>query len=186
MPLNCVRMRWYHSSTRLKACDCIGMLSIRAAAGIGEASTPTGDPPRDLPHTPELLRVHRPWRPWPQPGHVAGVSRNAREARRWRFFYGDCPLADIFVSYSRHDRPRVAPLVAALEAQGWSVWWDPDITPGEEFDTLISRELDEARSLIVVWTPQSVESRWVRGEARDAADRGVLVPIRFEDRKSVV
>jgi adenylate cyclase len=92
-------------------------------------------------------------------------------------------LADIFVSYSRLDRPRVAPLVAALEAHGWSVWWDPDISPGEEFDALISRELEEARSLIVVWTPHSVESRWVRGEARDAADRGVLVPIRFDNAR---
>lgn len=89
-------------------------------------------------------------------------------------------MADIFVSYSRQDGPRVAPLVAALEAQGWSVWWDPDIAPGEEFDSLISRELDAARSLIVVWTPKSVESRWVRGEARDAADRNVLVPVRFD------
>jgi adenylate cyclase len=34
--------------------------------------------------------------------------------------------------------------------------------------------------VVVVWTPTSVESRWVRGEARDAADRGVLVPIRFD------
>ena len=92
-------------------------------------------------------------------------------------------MADIFVSYSRLDRPRVAPLVAALEAHGWSVWWDPDITPGEEFDSLISRELEAARTLIVVWTPQSVDSRWVRGEARDAADRGVLVPIRFDNAK---
>jgi adenylate cyclase len=92
-------------------------------------------------------------------------------------------LADIFVSYSRQDRARVAPLVAALEAQGWSVWWDPEINPGEEFDSLISRELEGARSLIVVWTPQSVDSRWVRGEARDAADRGVLVPVRFEHAK---
>ncbi|UNK57247.1 TIR domain-containing protein [Pseudoxanthomonas daejeonensis] len=92
-------------------------------------------------------------------------------------------MADIFVSYSRQDRARVAPLVAALEAQGWSVWWDPEINPGEEFDSLISRELEGARSLIVVWTPQSVDSRWVRGEARDAADRGVLVPVRFEHAK---
>ena len=56
------------------------------------------------------------------------------------------------------------PLVASLEAEGWSVWWDPDITPGEEFDSLISRELEAARSLVVVWTPTSVDSRWVRGE----------------------
>ena len=92
-------------------------------------------------------------------------------------------MADIFVSYSRQDRERVAPLVAALEANGWSVWWDPDISPGEEFDSLISRELESAKTLIVVWTPQSVESRWVRGEARDAADRGVLVPVRFDHAK---
>jgi adenylate cyclase len=88
-------------------------------------------------------------------------------------------LADIFLSYSRQDRDRVVPLVAALEAEGWSVWWDPEITPGEEFDALISRELESARAVVVVWTPTSVESRWVRGEARDAADRGALVPARI-------
>jgi len=92
-------------------------------------------------------------------------------------------LADIFVSYSRQDKSLVAPLVAALEAEGWSVWWDPEITPGEEFDAMISRELERTRSLVVVWTPQSVDSRWVRGEARDAADRGVLVPVRFQNAK---
>jgi adenylate cyclase len=92
-------------------------------------------------------------------------------------------LADIFVSYSRQDKALVAPLVAAIEAEGWTVWWDPEITPGEEFDTLISRELERARSLVVAWTPSSVDSRWVRGEARDAADRGVLVPVRFQAAK---
>lgn len=92
-------------------------------------------------------------------------------------------MADIFVSYSRQDRGRVAPLVAALEAEGWSVWWDPEISPGEEFDSLISSELEGARALVVVWTPKSVESRWVRGEARDAADRGLLFPVRFENAK---
>ena len=92
-------------------------------------------------------------------------------------------MADIFISYSRTDRGRVAPLVAALEAQGWSVWWDPEITPGDEFDALISAELESARAVVVVWSPLSVDSRWVKGEARDAADRGVLVPVRFENAR---
>ena len=92
-------------------------------------------------------------------------------------------VADIFVSYSRTDKARVAPLVAALEAQGWSVWWDPEITPGDEFDALIGAELETARAVVVVWTPSSVDSRWVKGEARDAADRGVLVPVRFENAR---
>jgi adenylate cyclase len=92
-------------------------------------------------------------------------------------------MADIFLSYSRSDKTRVAPLVAALEAQGWSVWWDPEITPGDEFDALIGAELESARAVVVVWSPVSVESRWVKGEARDAADRGVLVPVRFESAR---
>ena len=92
-------------------------------------------------------------------------------------------MADIFVSYARNDKGLVAPLVAALEAEGWSVWWDPEITPGEEFDSLISRELEGARTVVVVWTAGSVDSRWVRGEARDAADRGALVPVRIGNAK---
>ena len=35
-------------------------------------------------------------------------------------------MVDIFVSYSRADKARVAPLVAAFEAQGWSLWRDPE------------------------------------------------------------
>jgi len=89
-------------------------------------------------------------------------------------------MADVFVSYARSDKALVAPLVAAIEAQGWSVWWDPEISPGQEFDRQISAALKSAAAVVVVWTPTSVESRWVRGEARDAADRGILVPVRFE------
>ena len=92
-------------------------------------------------------------------------------------------MADIFVSYSRTDKARVAPLVSALEAQGWSLWWDPEISPGDEFDALIGAELESARAVVVVWSPTSVDSRWVKGEARDAADRGVLVPVRFENAR---
>ena len=89
-------------------------------------------------------------------------------------------MADVFVSYARADKPLVAPLVAAIEAKGWTVWWDPDMAPGQEFDDQISAELAVARAVLVVWTPKSVTSRWVRGEAREAADRGVLVPVRFD------
>jgi len=85
-------------------------------------------------------------------------------------------MADVFVSYSRADKARVAPLVAAIKAKGWSVWWDPSIAAGQEFDDQIEAELLAASSVLVVWTRTSVTSRWVRGEARDAAERGILVP----------
>ncbi|HJR14023.1 MAG TPA: TIR domain-containing protein [Rhodanobacteraceae bacterium] len=92
-------------------------------------------------------------------------------------------MADVFVSYARADKTRVAPLVAAIEAKGWSVWWDPEITPGQEFDDQIEAEIDAAKAVLVVWTPTSVASRWVRGEAREAAERGILVPVRFEQAR---
>jgi adenylate cyclase len=92
-------------------------------------------------------------------------------------------MADVFVSYARGDKARVAPLVAAIEAKGWSVWWDPAIAAGQQFDDQIDAELEAASAVLVVWTPTSVASRWVRGEARDAAERGILVPVRFEDAR---
>lgn len=98
-------------------------------------------------------------------------------------FQGWSGMADVFVSYARADKALVVPLVAAMEAQGWSVWWDPEISPGKEFDDEIDHELGAARAVLVVWTPTSVASRWVRGEARDAAERGILVPVRFEQAR---
>ncbi|HKT41622.1 MAG TPA: TIR domain-containing protein [Rhodanobacteraceae bacterium] len=92
-------------------------------------------------------------------------------------------MADVFVSYARADKARVAPLVAAIEARGWSVWWDPEIAPGQEFDDQIEAEIDSAKAVLVIWTPTSVASRWVRGEAREAAERGILVPVRFEQAR---
>jgi len=92
-------------------------------------------------------------------------------------------MADVFISYARTDKTRVAPLVAAIEAKGWSVWWDPAITPGQQFDDQIEAEINAASAVLVIWTPTSVASRWVRGEAREAAERGILVPVRFDQAR---
>jgi adenylate cyclase len=92
-------------------------------------------------------------------------------------------MADVFVSYARNDKARVAPIVAAIEAKGLSVWWDPEISPGQEFDDQIDAEIAAASAVLVVWTPTSVVSRWVRGEAREAAERNILVPVRFDQAR---
>jgi TolB-like protein len=88
-------------------------------------------------------------------------------------------MADVFLSYAHGDKARVAPLVAAIEARGLSVWWDSAMAPGQEFDRQIAAELKTAAAVVVVWTVASVQSRWVRGEAREGADRGILVPVRL-------
>lgn len=90
-------------------------------------------------------------------------------------------MADVFVSYARDDRDRVAPLVEAIVANGWSVWWDQEIGPGAAFRRVIEDELAAARCVVVVWTANSVESDWVNAEASEGLARRVLVPVRFED-----
>ena len=74
-------------------------------------------------------------------------------------------MSDIFLSYDDVDRDRVRTLVGALEARGWSVWWDHRLAAGAAFSEVIERELEAAGSVIVAWTRTSVDSEWVRAEA---------------------
>jgi len=90
-------------------------------------------------------------------------------------------MADIFLSYASDDRERVAPLVAALERQGWGVWWDRSIPPGRNFDEVLEEEIDAARCVVVVWTDASIDSQWVRSEALEGMEREILVPVRLDE-----
>jgi hypothetical protein len=92
-------------------------------------------------------------------------------------------VANVFVSYARRDRDRVVALVSALEHEGLSVWWDPNLVPGKRFRDIISRELEAADSVVVVWTAASILSDYVQDEAEEARERGVLVPILLEPVK---
>ena len=85
-------------------------------------------------------------------------------------------MSDIFISYANQDRARIAPLVEALEARGWSVFWDTTLLPGETWRRKITTELDAARCVIVLWSESSVESHWVEQEAEEGLRRKILVP----------
>ena len=85
---------------------------------------------------------------------------------------------DVFISYAKGDRSRAAELASVLETKGWSVWWDRDILPGRTFDDVIEEALANARSVVVLWSAESVKSRWVRAEASAAAER--VVPALIE------
>ncbi len=89
-------------------------------------------------------------------------------------------MPDVFLSYSREDQARARRFAETLEREGFSVWWDQELSAGEAFDEVTEKALTEARAVIVLWSPRSVSSRWVRAEAAQADESGTLVPVFIE------
>ncbi|MCI4663892.1 MAG: SUMF1/EgtB/PvdO family nonheme iron enzyme [Neomegalonema sp.] len=90
-------------------------------------------------------------------------------------------MADVFISYARADEPFAEQLAATLAALGLSVWWDRRLNTGEDWELEIEKQLDAAKSVIVLWSGASVKSRPVRAEARRADNRKKLAPVLIED-----
>lgn len=90
-------------------------------------------------------------------------------------------IPDIFISYAREDKERVKRIVAAMEKQGWRVFWDRDIPVGQTWRSYIGNALENACCIVVVWSKHSIESRWVPQEADEASHRMVYVPVLLDD-----
>lgn len=93
------------------------------------------------------------------------------------------PMSDIFISYARADKEKAELLANAFSQKGWSVWWDREIPPGKSFDETIENALSSARCVVVLWSKASVSSRWVKTEAAEGAERGILVPALIDNVK---
>lgn len=90
------------------------------------------------------------------------------------------PGPDIFISYCRQDRPSARLFAEAFAEEGFSVWWDAVMHSGETFDEVIERNLRASKAVVVLWSPRSVASRWVRAEATQADRANKLVPVIIE------
>ena len=60
------------------------------------------------------------------------------------------------------------------------MWWDAVLRSGQTFDEVIEKELRAAKAVVVLWSPRSVGSRWVRAEATLADRSDKLVPVIIE------
>lgn len=85
-------------------------------------------------------------------------------------------MTDIFLSYAREDVSVAQRLARALGDEGWSVWWDRRIPAGKTFDEVIQESIAAARCVVVLWSKNSIESRWVKIEAHAGSNRGILIP----------
>ncbi|MBX3427942.1 MAG: TIR domain-containing protein [Hyphomonadaceae bacterium] len=83
-------------------------------------------------------------------------------------------MADVFVSYKRDQRSVVDALSAKLRILGLSVWFDASLNAGDAFSDEIDREAQAAKCVLVCWSPEARESRWVRSEAMIGFDQDKL------------
>lgn len=88
---------------------------------------------------------------------------------------------DVFVSYSTTEPEITKSVVEALENEGYKVWWDTNLVSGDEFSDVIRRELVGSRAVVVIWTPTSIKSKWVKAEATMADFDDKLIPLRPRD-----
>jgi RNAse (barnase) inhibitor barstar len=90
-------------------------------------------------------------------------------------------MADIFLSYSSKDRDRAAALAQALIQSGLTVFWDRKIPAGQNYHEYLESQLRLARLVVVIWTPASVASDWVKLEADEGIERDALLPVLMQD-----
>jgi len=88
-------------------------------------------------------------------------------------------MADVFISYSRTDRDRCTAIRTALSELKVDVWSDVGIAPGSAFDREIEKQIGTAEALLVLWSPHSTQSDWVRNEARTGKVRDRLIAVQI-------
>ena len=87
---------------------------------------------------------------------------------------------DIFLSYNREDAAAAKRFADAFAREGLNVWWDTALRSGEAYDEVTEAALRGAKAMVVLWSPRSVVSRWVRAEATIADRCKTLVPVTIE------
>ncbi|MEO1310402.1 MAG: toll/interleukin-1 receptor domain-containing protein [Pseudomonadota bacterium] len=89
-------------------------------------------------------------------------------------------MAKVFLSYASDDVALVDPINEAFHRSGHSVWWDQVMAPTPEaYRDEILKRLRLATCVVTVWTARSVDSVWVRSEARRAFALGKLLQARI-------
>ncbi len=87
---------------------------------------------------------------------------------------------DIFLSYAHQDRHRVEPLVKAIEAMGFDIWWDHQLIAGDRWSDEIKRAMESAKCLLVFWSTAAQESAEVQTEAAQALQARKLIMVAMD------
>ena len=70
-------------------------------------------------------------------------------------------------------------LAEALKRRGFTTWMDTGLVAGLNFNDSIRKELADAEKVIVIWSPESIKSDYVKMEAGIAWAWNKLLPVRL-------
>src|SRR5512139_3749195 len=92
---------------------------------------------------------------------------------------------EIFISYSRRDQEFVTRLASDLNAQVAGVWFDQStIQLGQKWHDEIMEGIRDCQAFILVLSPDSMESRYVREEVNKALELGkTIFPVIYRAAK---
>jgi hypothetical protein len=80
---------------------------------------------------------------------------------------------DVFISYGREDAALMQQVEKALLDAGLTIWTDRGIAPGSpSWKAAIEQAILDTRCIVVLFSPDSSESRWVRAELDYADTQG--------------
>jgi hypothetical protein len=88
---------------------------------------------------------------------------------------GEAQDAEVFLSYSSKDGEAAKALFSELRRKRISVWYDAGLAAGQAFRDELRRRIEAAKAVVVLWTENSIGSKWVCSEASLADSHGKLV-----------
>ena len=75
----------------------------------------------------------------------------------------------VFLSYSHKDGDLAKKIAYALENEGLEVWdAETEILPGDNFAEKISEALKASDAMVVLLTPEALDSKWIQWEIQYA------------------
>lgn len=85
----------------------------------------------------------------------------------------------VFISFKTEESPTADRLQQVLSAKGYNVWWHEKLQCGHAWHADIDDALQAAGCVVVLWSPRSMASEWVKHEASQAIARRVYAPARL-------
>ncbi|MFT3799747.1 MAG: DUF4062 domain-containing protein [Burkholderiaceae bacterium] len=95
----------------------------------------------------------------------------------------EAPGPEVFLSYAHEDVGIAESISERIGREKWSVFWDRTIPVGFTWDQIVEEALDAAKCVVVLWSPASRNSEWVRIEATEGAERQILAPALIAETK---